>query len=147
MKQSSKNGEPKKKKKYQTGDDLNIHDSAVYLRNQVDKIIRQKDTLEIQAILTTLCNDELLIPDEDMINSLVEGKDDNAILPRNLVKIWSDILSMISQAGFLPNLLDKLTNTQFEDPFSKRVSEAWISRILAQVSKKTGEFFLIHYFF
>jgi len=137
LKHSSKNGEPKKKKKYQTGDDLNIHDSAVYLRNQVDKIIRQKDALEIQAILTSLCNDELLIPDEDMIKSLAEGKDDNAVLPRNLVKIWSDILSMISQAGCLPSLLDKLTNTQFEDPFSKRVSEAWISRILAQVSKKT----------
>jgi len=137
LKHSSKNGEPKKKKKYQPSDDLIIHDSAVYLRNQVDKIIRQKDSLEIQAILTTLCNDELLIPDEEMIKSLVEGKDDNMVLPRNLVKIWSDILSMISQAGCLPNLLEKLTTTHFEDPFSKRVSEAWISRILAQISKKT----------
>ena len=143
LKHSSKNGEPKKKKKYQPGDDLNIHDSAVYLRNQVDKIIRQKNVLEIQAIITTLCNDELLIPDEEMIKSLVEGKDDSIVLPRNLVKIWSDILSMISQAGCLPNLLEKLTNTQFEDPFSKRVSDAWISRILAQISKKTGEFYFI----
>ena len=44
---------------------------------------------------------------------------------------------MISQAGYLPDLLEKLTNTEFEDSFSKRVSEAWVSRILAQVSKKT----------
>lgn len=55
LKNSGKNGESKKKKKYQTGDDLSIHDSAVYLRNQVEKIIRQKEPLEIQAILTTLC--------------------------------------------------------------------------------------------
>ena len=62
---------------------------------------------------------------------------------RNLIKIWSDILSMISQAGYLPDLLEKLTNTEFEDSFSKRVSEAWVSRILAQVSKKTtGKFSL-----
>jgi len=140
-KSGNKNGEPpKKKKKIQTGsEDLNIPDCAVYLRNQVDKIIRQKDTFEIQAILTTLCSDQLLIPDEDMIHSLTEGKDDNSILPRNLIKIWSDILSMISQAGYLPDLLEKLTNTEFEDSFSKRVSEAWVSRILAQVSKKTTE--------
>ena len=44
---------------------------------------------------------------------------------------------MISQAGYLPDLLEKLTNTEFEDSFNKRVSEAWVSRILAQVSKKT----------
>ena len=44
---------------------------------------------------------------------------------------------MISQAGYLPDLLEKLTSTEFEDSFSKRVSEAWVSRILAQVSKKT----------
>ena len=50
---------------------------------------------------------------------------------------------MISQAGYLPDLLEKLTNTEFEDSFSKRVSEAWVSRILAQVSKKTtGKFSL-----
>ena len=83
-KSGNKNGEPpKKKKKIQTGsDDLIIPDCAVYLRNQVDKIIRQKDAFEIQAILTTLCTDQLLIPDEDMIHSLTEGKDDNSILPR-----------------------------------------------------------------
>ena len=83
-KSGNKNGEPpKKKKKIQTGsEDLNIPDCAVYLRNQVDKIIRQKDAFEIQAILTTLCSDQLLIPDEDMIHSLTEGKDDNSILPR-----------------------------------------------------------------
>ena len=137
---SAKNGEPKKKKKFQTGDDLNIHDSAVYLRNWVDRIFRQKDSSEIQAILTTLCSDQLLIPDEDMIKSLVGEKNDNAILPQNLIKIWSDILSMISQAGLLPDLLEKLTNTHFEDSFSKRVSEAWVSRILSHVSKKSGMF-------
>ena len=83
-KSGNKNGEPpKKKKKIQSGsEDLNIPDCAVYLRNQVDKIIRQKDAFEIQAILTTLCSDQLLIPDEDMIHSLTEGKDDNSILPR-----------------------------------------------------------------
>ena len=64
-KYGNKNGEPpKKKKKIQTGnEDLNIPDCAVYLRNQVDKIISQKDAFEIQAILTTLCSDQLLIPD------------------------------------------------------------------------------------
>ena len=46
---------------------------------------------------------------------------------------------MISQAGYLPDLLEKLTITEFEDSFSKRVSEACVSRILAQVSKKTTE--------
>ena len=44
---------------------------------------------------------------------------------------------MISQGGYLPDLLEKLTSTKFEDSFSKSVSEAWVSRILAQV--KVGE--------
>ena len=53
------------------------------------------------------------------------------------LQIWSDILSMISQGGYLPDLLENLTSTKFEDSFSKSVSEAWVSRILAQV--KVGE--------
>ena len=91
---------------------LQILEDLLNLRNQC-----QKDAFEIQAILTTFCSDQLLIP--DMIHSLTEGKDDNSIFQRNLIKIFSDILSMISQAGYLPDLLEKLTNTEFEDSFSK----------------------------
>jgi len=90
--------------------------------------MKQGHYLDQESVLTTLVQDELLIPDQDLCKSLVEDKD-NPELPKNLVKIWSDVLSMISQAGFLPDLLKKLVVLKK----CKTQANAWISKILKEV--------------
>ena len=120
--------EPKKKKKKPNTDVININDSIVYLRNQIEKMIKKGYHLDIESILSTLVNDQLLIPDQDMYKALLESKDDPN-LPKNLVKVWSDVLSMINQAGHLPELMTKLLNVKSD----KNLANAWISKFLEQL--------------
>ena len=95
-------------------------------------MIKQGHYLDQESILTTLVQDQLLIPDQDLCKSLVEneGKDDPE-LPKDLVKVWSDVLSMISQAGLLPDLLTKLVALKQ----TRTQAEAWTSKILIEVLK------------
>ena len=120
--------EPKKKKKKPNTDIININDNVVYLRNQIEKMIKQGYHLDVESILNTLVNDQLLIPDQDMYNALLEGTDPN--LPQNLIKVWSDILYMLSQAGFLPQLMTKLVEMKID----KNQANAWLSKILEQLN-------------
>ena len=125
-------GEPKKKKKKMSvHDTVSINDNVVILRNQIEKLIKQGHYLDQESILSTLVQDQLLIPDKDLCNSLVEEGKDNPELPKNLVKVWSDVLSMISQAGCLPDLLTKL----FALKQTKTQACAWTSKILREVLK------------
>ena len=126
-------GEPKKKKKkVSVNETVSISDNVVILRNQIEKVIKQGHYLDQESILTTLVQDQLLIPDQDLCKSLVEneGKDDPE-LPKDLVKVWSDVLSMISQAGLLPDLLTKLVALKQ----TRTQAEAWTSKILREVLK------------
>ena len=140
LKKSNEDGPPKKKrKKVQNTEntEFTIHDCVVYLRNQIEKIVRHQDPEEIEAILKSLCNDQLLVPDEELVKSLCEPKDDQ-FLPKNLMKVWSDILSIISQAGLLPNLLEKFVVVKHENSFCEKVGSAWTSKLLYQISKKSN---------
>ena len=129
-------GEPKKKKKKMSvHDTVSINDNVVILRNQIEKLIKQGHYLDQESILSTLVQDQLLIPDKDLCNSLVEEGKDNPELPKNLVKVWSDVLSMISQAGCLPDLLTKL----FALKQTKTQACAWTSKILREVLKSDSK--------
>ena len=133
----NESSEPKKKKRKKNNDNKNIisiSDTSVILRNKIEKIIKQKNHKSVKVLLLTLCKEELLIPGEDMIQSLVEGKDDSNILPRNLVKIWSDVISMISQAGMIPSLLNILIENPQSNSFNEKVCNSWVSRIIGQLS-------------
>ncbi len=139
LRSAPSNGEPprKKKRKAMNFDEIAIHDNAVYLRNQIEKIIRNKNKQEIQAVITCLCHDQLLIPDEELVKSLKEGKDDE-FLPKNLIKVWSDVLAMISQNGLLTELLTSLINLDCDDKFSSKVANAWVTRLLSQMNQSTN---------
>lgn len=112
--------------------DPNIPESAVFLRNQIEKVIlRQKNHREIKVVIKTLVHDQLLIPEKDYLEALIEGKDDSKDLPRNLIKVWSDVIAMISNAGYLPELLEELHEAPQD---AHKTSQVWISRILNQVA-------------
>lgn len=127
--------EPKKKKRKVSKNldqDPSIPENTVFLRNQIEKVIlRQKNHSEIKIIIKSLVHDQLLNPDKDFMEALREGKDDCQDLPRNLIKVWSDVISMISNAGYLPELLEELSEAP---PNAQKTSQVWITRILHQVA-------------
>ena len=131
----SPNGPPSNKKKKV---EHSIIDCRQTVRNYIHcNHISQKNFKECHLILHCLCKDQLLIPDEDTLEILKEGTDHDIDLPDNLVKVWSDVLSMIYKVDLLPKLCSLLIETVSTD--TKLIISLWIKVILnSLVSSSTS---------
>ena len=127
-------GPPPKKKKYPTKTNTEtIADCVQTLRNQICKIINKKNPMDLQLIFQCLCNDQLLIPDDDMLNSLKEPSD-TCQLPSNLIRVWSEILSMLHKINLLPSLCENLIDIARNE--KSDIASYWIEVILCPLTQK-----------
>lgn len=111
---------------------ITIYESAVYVRNRIHKLITVKNDSDVKALIQTLTHDQLMLPQDELVQSLKENTD-KEILPENLVKVWKDVLSMMHQAGLLPKLatsLVKVISSTSSNSFENQLALKWLEKIL-----------------
>ena len=134
---------------------IKIREAIASIRNELHSLLsRRTDKKSNVAVVTTLVDEHLLLSDRDFVESLLEEDEvdskllmsirQNATLPRNLAKSWSDILRLLSEAGLLPSLVQCLyevsgdLNPKHQDSFSKDLAAAWICDILRTLENKSA---------
>ncbi len=136
-------------------DQVRIREALGLIRNELKSWISQRNTQSNGDIFVkTLIDETLLLSDRDFVESLLEESEmesklltslrQEARLPQNLAKSWSDILKLTSETGLLPTLISNLyavsgdLNPRHSNSFSKDLATAWICDILRSLQLKAA---------
>ena len=128
-------------------DQVRIREALGLIRNELQSWMSQRNSQwNGDIFVKTLVDETLLLSDREFVESLLEESEtesklltslrQEARLPQNLAKSWSDILKLVSETGVLPALISNLyavsgdLNPRHSDSFSKDLATAWICDIL-----------------
>lgn len=133
-----------KKRKTENIDQVRIKDGVNLIRNQIHSVVSGlgDSADKVEALMANLVEDEMLIPDEDFLNSLQEEDDIKGQLPKNLVKSWSDILKLLAEQRLLPTLLKALLTRicrSSRDKRKQKIASSWIMDILRSLTSQKAK--------
>lgn len=134
---------PKRQRVTQSIDAIGVKDAVMRIKDELIRVLSSTDEFNrdfvADALVTSLIEDELLFPSNEMMDTLKETEDDDEsrIMPKNLEMQWWDILKLLSQYHHITLMLERLIlygSSKDISPKHSALAQAWIRLICSESS-------------
>ncbi|TRY73422.1 hypothetical protein TCAL_14657 [Tigriopus californicus] len=134
---------PKRQRAALSIDEIGVKDAVMRIEDELVEVLSSADEFNrdfvADALVTSLIEDELLFPSNEMMETLKEHEDEDElrVLPKNLEMQWWDVLKLLTQYDHITLLVERLLVHGCSKDISPKhaiLAQAWIRLICSESS-------------